>query len=1020
MKRLFLLLVVIPFLGFAQNSLVKWYRSDLQPTLIESHITSTSITANGGVSVWNDTSEGSLSHYYTSGNWEKPNYGGGPSQINLNKYLQFTVSPKSGYKILLNKINFSASLQDGLMQIRYSTSADFSTYKVLQNEVYVSGGLKAYEYNFNNEVINTDKTLYVRIYIYKTEQVFKLRHNQIGTVAPIISGTVLLESPIKPVTNDDFGVALKNQSILTNVLVNDDYRFSGSLSAITATKPVHGSISMNGMENLTYTPDSNYVGYDSFYYTLTNSVGESNTSKVEIQVVDGDENVLVRWNKQNMTSTNYNPNFVGGDLRAVGENIEINHNEVLSGGRKAFMLSNLPNPQEFDKKLNPSKYLTLSLKASNVDHLSYLKTFKITYRSRGEGNLTIQYSKTSDFTGKVYTFVDDIAYSSQWVVKDFALPAGTYLLPSETLYVRIYNYNTDNSFLIDFVEGGEGGPAITGIASVIYAEPCSKTVTWNGAVWSEVPTIDKKAVLNGDYNTSINGNFSACNLEVNSGKLSIASKNSVTVTNEIKIAANAFLEVQNNANLIQINDTANPNTGNAVVLKDIQIRAKRTQYNYLGSPVAFEAGQNMKTIYPGLTSVLTYSESSNLFANSSGNVPVARGLALKEPTLAGVPDASTPTVTATFKGVPLNGEINYALAYSNNATTTAFGYNLLANPYPSNIDLKKLYELNKGSNMSPTIYLWDNAVNEDIAQTQQGSNYNGQAYAMFNAAAGKAGIGTYAAGYLNGQEIGKKIPTSIMSVGQGFLVRARAANSFFKFNNSVRTTANIESEFFGKEATEQEDRFWLKMITPANLKTNIAVVYFEGGSNDLGEEDSDIRTSSDYIFTIVEDKKLAINGRAAFSQSDKLLLGTQHFVTGNYTIALDKSEGVFANGQKIFLKDTQTAIITDLSAGNYTFVANAGMNTGRFEIVYQPEITLATDAAIKEEIVVYKDSGDFVVKASSKKITALELFDMSGRLVYQSKPNAVKVVINSAQLNNGLYVIKVTQGETVTAKKIIK
>lgn len=1028
MKRLFLLLVVIPLLGAAQTNLVKWFRSDLQPTVVENHIASEPLSGAVHHQYYSEDA-----FYTTNGNFSSS------SSPDASKYIQFTLSSEAGYQIKLSNFSFSVRKQGGddvqKIQVQYSKNANFSNAQVLLGETIVNATYSNYSPSFPADTkIVSGETVYVRLFVYNTYNNLHVEHNQAGTIGPVISGLVSLFTAETPKAFDDKTSTLKNSTLNIDILANDNYISSGALTKITATKPTHGTIVINNMKDVTYTPDSNYVGYDSFYYTLTNSVGESNTAKVEIQVLDGVETILERWNKTDFTSVNYLTGITGSPLQAFG-GMSVNNFSpqwISNIPYNTFILGGLSTSTNLNGTLDPTKYIQFSIKSTLAETGVVLKKLNLQYNAQGTGNFAIKYSKDPNFTSNVLTLVNNKNFTEsayfQWFNVDESFSPGTVLYPDETIYVRIYVYNASYSTASFYIKTGVANDAgvlsgltVSGITAALHDEPCSKTVTWNGSEWQGgLPTIDKKAIINGDFNTSLNGNFSACNLVVNSGKLIIAPKTSVTVTNEIKVAANAFLEIQNNGNLVQNNDFANPNTGNAVVLKDIHIRSKRTQYNYLGSPVAFEAGQNMKTIYPGLTSVLAYNESTNLFVNSSGNVPVARGLALKEPTLAGVPDASTSIVTATFKGIPLNGEINYALAYSNNATTTSFGYNLLANPYPSNIDLKKLYELNKSGNMSSTIYLWDNAVNEDIAQSQQGSNYNGQAYAMFNAAAGKAGTGTYAAGYLNGQEIGKKTPTKIMSVGQGFLVRARTSNSIFKFNNSIRTTENIESEFFGKEATEQEDRFWLKMITPANLKTNIAVVYFEGGNNTFGDEDSEARSSSDYIFSIVDDKKLAINGRAPFSQSDKLSLGTQHFATGNYTIAIDRAEGVFANGQKIFLKDSQTGVITDLSSGDYTFSANAGMSTGRFEVVYQPEITLATDAAVKEEIVVYKDSGDFVVKASSKKITALELFDMSGRLVFQAKPNAVKVVVSSSQLNNGLYIIKVTQGETVTAKKIIK
>jgi hypothetical protein len=174
------------------------------------------------------------------------------------------------------------------------------------------------------------------------------------------------------------------------------------------------------------------------------------------------------------------------------------------------------------------------------------------------------------------------------------------------------------------------------------------------------------------------------------------------------------------------------------------------------------------------------------------------------------------------------------------------------------------------------------------------------------------------------------------------------------------------------------------------------------------------------FYSLAEDHQLQIEGRPNFVNTDKIVLGSNYFATGNYTIALAENEGIFANGQNIYLKDKQSGILTNLSAGSYTFAATAGASTGRFEIVYLPEAVLATDGAVKEDLIIYKDGSDFVVKAQSKKITDLEMYDISGRLLFTAKPNTTKTIIPAQMLVQGIYVLKISQGTQVTMKKVIR
>ena len=149
-------------------------------------------------------------------------------------------------------------------------------------------------------------------------------------------------------------------------------------------------------------------------------------------------------------------------------------------------------------------------------------------------------------------------------------------------------------------------------------------------------------------------------------------------------------------------------------------------------------------------------------------------------------------------------------------------------------------------------------------------------------------------------------------------------------------------------------------------------------------------------------------------------MGSNSFTAGTFTFSLGNKEGKFANGQNIYLKDKQTGIVTNLSAGNYTFQANSGESTGRFEIIYQPETVLATDTKVKENLIVYKDGNDFVVKAQNKKISSLEVFDSAGRLIWALKPESIKAIIPAEKIINGLYVLKINQNGEITSKKIIR
>lgn len=565
---------------------------------------------------------------------------------------------------------------------------------------------------------------------------------------------------------------------------------------------------------------------------------------------------------------------------------------------------------------------------------------------------------------------------------------------------------TQTTYFRAVVQNGTCSETVSDVATVVI-----KSTTWNGVSWTNGnPDAATSVIFAGDYTTSPATDMAACSCEVKSGvTLTVSSNSSITVQNNV--INQGSLIVESDASLIQVNDAA-LNSGVVLVKRNLTFRNdSRKEYNYFISPVE---NANLKTeLYRKADGtpvvapfVLYHNEANSKFYNSSGAYIPGRALAVKEPAF-----ASGAVPTAFFSGKPVNGKIAYNLAYTN----SLLGYNLVGNPYPSNIDLNLLYEDNKTA-IESTFRFWDNTVN-DIYE-QQGSAYSGAAYAIYNAAAGAAGTGIPAPGL--GQEAAgsSKLPNKIVKVGQGFMIKALGSNKVLEYSNHIRLADNTDSVFFGKG--KQDDRYWLQMTAPSGITSTMAVVYFAGGNNLFGREDSPILGNSDEVYSNAGSEKVAINGRNAFVNNDVVALGMRGFTAGTYTISIVKREGVFASGQQIYLKDLQTGTITDLSQGSYAFAANAGETTGRFEILYQPGAVLAADHAVKEELAVYRDGSDFVVKAKDSNITDLEVFDMAGRLLYKAKPNSRQALIDSGMLSNGVYLLKIYRNGQVTSRKIIK
>ena len=1018
-KKLLLLLLLWPFLLWSQTNLVKWYLPDFSSTKLENHISAPNISVSGqGVSITNQEWGVDNVFYSINGN-------NSTTSVDTSKYIQFALSPDAGYKIELNNFYFSSRAQSGSNQkyvVRYSKAANFSS--------FVTSGEKtnATSYTSNNidltgTTVTSGETLYIRIYVYNTNNNFHILHNISGSVAPYITGKVSLVTPVVATANDDSVGTYKNTAFLTNVLDNDDYKYTAPITQINITsQPENGVASVNGVGNITYTPSNNYVGYDEFYYTLTNSVGVSNTAKVKVQVIDntgtGTEKVLVRWRSNDNLP---NPtNYVTGVTGVRASSSEMNVWAGNDGAYDVYFLDGLPSPQVNNGSLKESNYMQFAIKAGNSnDYNALLKKFEMEYRSQGgTGNLTIKYSKDSSFSTGVYVLNNNTSYNNAWTSVSLNFdPLVSFLYPGETMYVRLYAYNTNNRFMIKHNFDQQIGPAITGSVSQYYPEPCQETVTWTASGWSGVPNINKKAIIQANYSTSLNGEFEACSVELKAGKLIVSSNNYVKINKAITLSGTASIEVESDGNLIQVNKNI-VNTSPISVKRNANL--KKNDYNYWGAPVS---GQNLKAFSPNTlnTRFYTYKEANDMFVavdpNANSFVPGV-GYAIRA---ANNLSSNTVSVPSEFKGVPNNGDISVEVKKS----STGNGYNLIGNPYPSNIDFAKFYDDNKEV-INNIAYFWTN-INPNPAM--QGANYPSGGYinnyAILN---GSGGVPATSPACNNASGSNKKCsdtPNQYIKVGQGFIVQSKVmGNSTVTFKNTSRST-NLTSKFFNRmsskdSSVDKVDRFWLSLVTPLNVENKILIAYKPDATNGF-EMDYDaphIVIGSDSFYTLLGNEKLAIQGRKyPLVKEDVVPLGASFYSAGTYTISLSEREGIFEGSQPVYLRDNLTGMVTNLSSSSYSFNSNAGEYTDRFEIVYVNGTLSSTDVD-KNKIQVYQKENSVIIN-SPIDITKVNIIDAAGRLIYQTDVKGKYTEINTIKFNSGVYYVVVDGVNNKTTQKIL-
>lgn len=524
----------------------------------------------------------------------------------------------------------------------------------------------------------------------------------------------------------------------------------------------------------------------------------------------------------------------------------------------------------------------------------------------------------------------------------------------------------------------------------IQCSTAENSTTWDGTAWSNgTPDLTKDVIIKGKV--TVDTQLEAKTFTVSDAGGSVVVKSGARLIVDGKIDNQAGLTglvVENGGNLIQNQNVAN--SGAITVNRDSKSMV-RNDMTFWSSPVQQEASQQTirsfspETLYnrfwtynettDEFTQILTSDTDSKLFEPGKGvSIRVKNTL----------PTGQNTIHNGAFLGVPFNGDITVPVQF------TANGYNLVGNPYASNINVEKFLLANENVN---SLYFWTH-------QFPVGSSEYANNYAAFNV-------------------VGGVIPDlSNISVGQGFIVGLSQATPTVNFNNTMRTS---QDAFFYKNSIAEKNRIWLSLSKESKTISQILLAYMDGATNDADNQiDAKVmQRGSSAIYSLINNEAYAIQGRSLpFKTDDVVKLGFETLEQGNYTINIEKVDGLFEKGQIVYLRDKELNQVHNLSESAYSFTSKAGIFDTRFELVYTNK-TLGTDELSKENVIVYTKNNTIVVDAKQNKISSVELYDIQGRKIFV-KNNIRASVYQVESSAKGILVIKVlTEDGKVKTQKVI-
>jgi len=570
-----------------------------------------------------------------------------------------------------------------------------------------------------------------------------------------------------------------------------------------------------------------------------------------------------------------------------------------------------------------------------------------------------------------------------------------------------YSFTSNFTGYVDFrfhLGGAASLNAPVYLDNISIMEEKPAATTWNGSAWSDgTPDLDIEAIIAGNYSTAAspsgNGSFTAKKLTVNTGLLTVATGTNVTITNEIinNVGAAAIV-LENNANLIQSAATTT-NTG-AITVKRNSNPLYRLDYTMWSSPVT---GSQTLIDFSPLTTIgrfYEYNSGTNLY-NVLPNATLfsqGKGFLIRMPNsdaaLGYNAGSATLTYNGVFTGIPNNGNVIVA--------GTSGQFVAVGNPYPSTISADSFINANTNSAGNGVLYFW-----------RKRNNVGATAYATYTL------LGGSGAGVTNGGFT----PNGTIAVGQGFIIAAPSTGTI-TFTNAMRTSSNSAPFFRTKQL--EKNRVWINLSAGTNPVNQMLVGYMDGATTgvDAGIDGKYINDSPTALTSDINNEEYVIQGRALpFNDTDVVNLNFKTDAAGDFTIAKDHVDGLFANGQAVFLVDKTTGTETNLQTDAYTFISAVGIFNSRFKLTYKTSVGLNINKAIFDEnsISVYKQNGVLTINAGKIIMNNVKVFDITGRMILEHKAvNATTTSLRNLALPKQTLLIKITtDANEIVTKKVI-
>jgi hypothetical protein len=237
------------------------------------------------------------------------------------------------------------------------------------------------------------------------------------------------------------------------------------------------------------------------------------------------------------------------------------------------------------------------------------------------------------------------------------------------------------------------------------------------------------------------------------------------------------------------------------------------------------------------------------------------------------------------------------------------------------------------------------------------------------------------------------------------------ANQFF------RSSAQSLSE-----DTQSTDRLWIDLTSGSTPFNQVLLGYVPGATNDF-DISYDGRMLGSYnssIYTMLGDEKMTIQGKSSpINLADETALGFNTTNAGNFTLTLSNFDGVFANGQTVYIRDYATGVVHNLTEAPYTFASEIGTFNDRFTIVFEATpLSVTNPVANNNTIAAVRNANAIAVNSGSAALQQITVYDITGRIITDVKASGFEATVPTSNVSNQVLLVKIVTDKGTVTKKL--